>query len=79
MWRLMMKWITRSHVHVDRVLNLAAWFGTHVLFPEGATLNIFGAAVGLASFVAIQFFGLSIVIVILAAGAVGLMRGLVIP
>lgn len=64
---------------VGVVLNLAVWFGTHVLFPEGAAFNIFGAAVGVASFVAIQFFGLSIMIVILAAGAVGLLGGLVIP
>jgi len=64
---------------VGVVLNLAVWFGTHVLFPEGAAFNIFGAAVGVASFVAIQFFGLSIMIVILAAGAVGLVGGLVIP
>ena len=64
---------------VGVVLNLAVWFGTHVLFPEGAAFNIFGAAVGLASFMTIQFFGLSIVIVILASGAVGLIKGLIIP
>jgi chromate transporter len=64
---------------VGVVLNLAAWFGTHVLFPEAATFNIFGAAVGLASFMAVQFFGLSIMMAILASGAVGLLKGLVIP
>jgi chromate transporter len=64
---------------VGVVLNLAVWFGTHVLFPEGAAFNIFGAAVGVASFVAIQFFNLSIMIIILAAGAVGLLKGFVIP
>ena len=64
---------------VGVVLNLAVWFGTHVLFPEGAAFNLFGAAVGVASFITIQFFGLSIMIVILAAGAVGLAKGLVIP
>jgi len=37
---------------VGVVLNLAVWFGMNVLFPEGAGFNIFGAAVGLASFVA---------------------------
>jgi len=64
---------------VGVVLNLAVWFGTHVLFPEGAAFNIFGAVVGVVSFITIQFFGLSIVLVILAAGAVGLVGGLVIP
>jgi chromate transporter len=63
---------------VGVILNLAVWFGMHVLFPEGAAFNIFGAAVGLASFAAIQFFGLSIVMVILASGAVGLVKGLVL-
>jgi chromate transporter len=64
---------------VGVVLNLAVWFGTHVLFPEGEAFNIFGAAVGLASFAAVQVFGLSIVMVIVASGAVGLFKGLLIP
>lgn len=64
---------------VGVVLNLAVWFGTHVLLPEGASFNIFGAAVGLASFAVVQFFGLNIVTVILASGAVGLLGGFVIP
>jgi chromate transporter len=64
---------------VGVILNLAVWFGMHVLFAEGAAFNIFGAAVGLASFAAIQFFGLSIVMVILASGAVGLAKGLAMP
>ncbi len=64
---------------VGVVLNLAVWFGTHVLFPEGATFNLFGAVIGLASFMALQFFGLNIVIAILASGAVGLVKGLVMP
>jgi chromate transporter len=63
---------------VGVVLNLAVWFGTHVLLPEGAAFNLFGAAVGLASFMAIQFFGLSIMMVILASGALGLLKGLLI-
>jgi chromate transporter len=63
---------------VGVVLNLAVWFGMHVLFLEGAAFNIFGAVVGLASFVAIQFFGLNIIVVILSSGAIGLLR-LLIP
>ena len=63
---------------VGVVLNLAVWFGMHVLFPEGAAFNLFGAVVGLASFAAIQFFSLSIIVVILASAAIGFLR-LLIP
>jgi chromate transporter len=63
---------------VGVVLNLAVWFGMNVLFPEGAAFNIFGAAVGLASFVAIQFFRLNIIVVILSSGAIGFLRLLII-
>ena len=59
---------------VGVVLNLAVWFGMHVLFPQGTSFNIFGAAVGLASFLAVHFLGLSIIVVIMASGAIGLMR-----
>jgi chromate transporter len=62
---------------VGVVLNLAVWFGMHVLFPEGVAFNIFGAVVGLASFVAIQFFSLSIIVVILASAAIGFLRLLI--
>ena len=63
---------------VGVVLNLAVWFGMNVLFPEGAAFNIFGAAVGLASFVAIQFFRLNIIVVILSSGAIGFLRLLIV-
>ncbi|MEJ2726371.1 MAG: chromate efflux transporter [Deltaproteobacteria bacterium] len=59
---------------VGVVLNLAVWFGMNVLFPEEGGFNIFGAAVGFAAFIATQLLGLSIVIVILASGAAGLLR-----
>jgi chromate transporter len=59
---------------VGVVLNLAVWFGIHVLFPEGTSLNFFGAAVGLAAFVAVQFLGLNIIAAIAASGAIGFIR-----
>ena len=62
---------------VGVVLNLAVWFGMHVLWPEGAAFNIFGVVVGLAVFVALQFFSLNIVVVILASGALGFIRLLI--
>jgi len=58
---------------VGVVMNLAVWFGMHVLFPEVGGFNVFGAVVGLASFAVIHFFGLSIITVIFASGAVGLL------
>jgi chromate transporter len=62
---------------VGVVLNLSVWFGMKVLFPEGTPFNIFGTVLGLASFVAIQFLGLSIIVVILASGAIGFIRFLI--
>ncbi len=44
--------ITASVVGV--VLNLAVWFGLHVLFPAGVGFDGFAAAIGLAAFVALQ-------------------------
>ena len=62
---------------VGVVLNLAVWFGLHVLFPADAGFNWFAAVIGLASFSAIQWGGLSIIKVILIAGGIGVLRGLI--
>ena len=64
--------ITASVVGV--VLNLAVWFGLHVLFPAAGEFNGFAAAVGLAAFVALQWRKAGVVTVILLAGLVGLGR-----
>jgi chromate transporter len=56
---------------VGVVLNLAVWFGMHVLFPGSEGVNWFGAVVGLAAFVALQWAKLGIVTVILGSGALG--------
>jgi chromate transporter len=62
---------------VGVVLNLAVWFGLHVLFPADAGFNWFAAVIGLGSFIAIQWGGLSIIKVILIAGGIGVLRGLI--
>lgn len=62
---------------VGVVLNLAVWFGMHVLFPPAGGFNWFAAAIGLGSFIAIQWGGLSIIKVIMMAGAIGVLWGLV--
>ncbi len=62
---------------VGVVLNLAVWFGMHVLFPAEAGFNWFAAAIGLGSFVVLQWGGLSIIKVILLAGGIGVLRGVI--
>jgi chromate transporter len=55
---------------VGVILNLAVWFGTHILFPSGevAWLSI---AIAAAAFAAMQWLRVGIIPVILGAGAVG--------
>jgi chromate transporter len=57
---------------VGVVLNLAVWFGMNVLFPGSEGVNWFGAVIGLAAFVALQWTKFGIVTVILGSGALGL-------
>jgi chromate transporter len=64
---------------VGVVLNLAVWFGMHVLFPEAAGFNWFAAVVGMGSFIAIQWGGMSIISVILVAGGLGMINGIFFP
>jgi len=59
---------------VGVVLNLAVWFGMHVLFPADAGFNWFAAIVGLASFIAIQWLGRSIITVIVICAILGVAR-----
>ena len=61
---------------VGVVLNLAVWFGMHVLFADAAGFNWFAAVVGLGSFVAIQWGRVSIITVILLAGGLGILNGI---
>jgi chromate transporter len=55
---------------VGVVLNLAVWFGTHVLVP--ARVDWFAVLVTAAAFVALQRFRLDIVPVVLGAAVLGL-------
>ena len=63
---------------VGVVLNLAVWFGVQVLIPAETGFNWFGAILGVATFVAIQWGKLGIITVILGAAGVGLCRYLVV-
>ncbi len=59
---------------VGVVLNLAVWFGMHVLFPADMGFNWFAAIVGLAGFIAIQWLGRSIITVIVVCAFLGVAK-----
>jgi chromate transporter len=64
---------------VGVVLNLAVWFGLHVLFPAGAPANWFGVAVCVLAFVGIVKWKWDIIPVVLGAGVLGLSYKLILP
>lgn len=61
---------------VGVVLNLAVWFGIHVLFGGPGGFNWFAAVVGLGSFIGIQWGGVGIITIILIAGGLGVINGI---
>jgi chromate transporter len=64
---------------VGVVLNLAVWFGLHVLIPVDGTFNWFAAAIGLAAFVSIQWFKVGMITVIVTSGVIGFLWYQIIP
>ncbi|PTX95649.1 chromate efflux transporter [Opitutus sp. ER46] len=59
---------------VGVVLNLAVWFGLHVFFPSGLAggrIDGFAVVVCALAFVALQFFKVGIVPVVLVSGLIG--------
>jgi len=63
---------------VGVILNLAVWFGQHVLWPEAGRVDCFAVVVGLAAFVGIWKWNWNIVPVVLGAGLLGLTYRLVL-
>ena len=61
---------------VGVVLNLAVWFGIHVLFEGPGGFNWFAAVVGLGSFIGIQWGGVGIITIILISGGLGVLNGI---
>ena len=66
------------------MLNLAVWFGWHVMRPTGDAANAAGVvggtdwfvvAVGVGAFVAMQWRKLDVLPVVLASGVLGLVWG----
>jgi chromate transporter len=54
-------------------LNLAVWFGLHVIFSYGNTVDWLALTVGLAALVTLIKWKLDIIPVILAASLLGLL------
>jgi chromate transporter len=64
---------------VGVVLNLAVWFGLHILFPEDKPVNWFGIVVGSIAFAGMMKWKWGIIPVVLGAGALGLLYQLILP
>ena len=69
--------VTASVVGV--ILNLAVWFGVHVLNPQPGTIDYFAALIAVAAFIALTKFKFDVVPVIAGAALLGLVYGLVQP
>ncbi len=57
---------------VGVVLNLAIWFGLHVLFPNDGSVNWFAAIVSVIAFVGLWKWNWNIIAVVAGSGLVGL-------
>lgn len=61
---------------VGVILNLAVWFGLHVLFPAGQPVNWFGLAVAAIAFLGMVKWKWDILPVVLGSGILGWIIGL---
>jgi chromate transporter len=57
---------------VGVILNLAVWFGLHVVYPTGGALDWFAIAVCLTAFTGLMRWKCDVIPVVLASGLVGL-------
>jgi chromate transporter len=63
---------------VGVVLNLAVWFGIHVLFPVANTIDWFAVAVSVTAFAGIIKWKWDIIPVVIGAGLLGLIYKFII-
>ncbi|MEP6602471.1 MAG: chromate efflux transporter [Spartobacteria bacterium] len=56
---------------VGVILNLAVWFGLHVLFPPNGGIDWFAVAICAAAFIAMLRYKIDIIPVVLASGLLG--------
>lgn len=68
-WSAALSAVTAAVVGV--ILNLAIWFGLHVIIPDDAPVNWFGVVVSLVAFVGMWRFKWEVVPVVLGAGLLG--------
>lgn len=61
---------------VGVILNLAIWFGQHVLFPGNDSVNWLGLLIAVVSFAGMQWYKWDVVRVVIGAGAAGLIAHL---
>jgi chromate transporter len=57
---------------VGVILNLAVWFGLHVIFPTSGTIDWFAFAICALAFIAMLRFKIDIIPVVIASGLLGL-------
>ena len=62
---------------VGVILNLAVWFGLHVLFPEGKAIDWFALAIGLIAFFGMLKLKWNVIPVALGSGAAGMIYQLI--
>ena len=58
---------------VGVILNLAVWFGLHVLFPGGRSVDAFAVAVCVVAFAGMVRWKWDVIPVVLGAGMTGLL------
>ena len=63
---------------VGVILNLAVWFGWHVLWPDSKRVDLFAVAVGIAAFVGMLKWKWDITLVVFASGLLGILYKLLL-
>src|SRR6202040_569832 len=63
---------------VGVILNLAIWFGLHVIFPANGTVDWFALVLCAAAFVAMLRYKIDIISVVLSAGLLGIIYKLIV-
>ena len=64
---------------VGVILNLAVWFGLHVLWPDGKTVDVYAIAIALLAFAGMMKWKWDVIPVVFGAGALGMIYKLLLP
>ena len=64
---------------VGVILNLAVWFGLHVLWPDGKAVDIYAIVVALIAFVGMLKWKWDVIPVVFGAGLFGMIYKLLLP